>query len=143
MQTGSGEFQIQFHATKNIFKNNILNANAQDLFINNFTSAATPVADVNYNLYFSSAGAANSTWLWNNVTYTGYSAYLAGTKNDGNSKFADPLFVSLTAPDLHVKAASPANDAGINLGASVVGTQDLDGHPRVQGANIDIGAYEQ
>jgi hypothetical protein len=38
---------------------------------------------------------------------------------------------------------SPANDAGINLGPSVVGTTDQNGFNRVQGAKIDIGAFER
>jgi hypothetical protein len=33
----SGELQIQFHATNNIFYNNIVYANTLALFLNNFT----------------------------------------------------------------------------------------------------------
>ena len=146
LQTGSGEFQIQYHATNNLFENNILYANSQALFINNFTTWKTPPAHVDYNLYFSSVGADNSTWLWNNVTYSSYSSYVSGTGNDGNSPaFSDPKFLSLgTIPDLRVQSSSPAVDAGDNsLGAPIVGTVDYAGQPRAQGGQIDIGAYQQ
>ena len=59
---------------------------------------------------------------------------------DGN---LDPQFLSLTTPDLHIQSTSPAVNAGINLGPAVVGTLDFAGNLRVQGTNIDIGAYEQ
>jgi len=140
--TGSGEFQIQFHATNNVFKNNIAYATKQGLLVNNFTKSEPNPADVDFNVYNSSAGA-NSSFIWNGKSYTGFAAYRSGTGKDPASFFADPLYLSLTAPDLHVTANSPAVNAGINLGAAIVGTVDFAGNPRVQGTNIDIGAYEQ
>jgi len=46
-------------------------------------------------------------------------------------------------PDLYVQSPLPAVNAGYNLGSSVVGTLNLAGTPRMQGATIDLGAYEQ
>src|SRR5207253_504005 len=43
--TGSGEFQIQYYATNNVFKNNIVYASSQGLFINNWTSSEPNPAD--------------------------------------------------------------------------------------------------
>jgi hypothetical protein len=57
--------------------------------------------------------------------------------------FVDPRYLSLTTPDLHVAGASAAVNSGTNLGSTVVGTQDFAGGARLQGTNIDIGAYEQ
>src|SRR5450755_2658925 len=141
--TGSGVFQIQFHATNNVFKNNIAYATKQGLLINNFTKSEPNPADVDFNVYNSSVGAANAIFIWNGKTYTGFTAYRSGTGKDPNSLFTDPLYVSVTTPDLRLAANSPAVNAGINLGSAIVGTVDFAGNPRVLGSNIDIGAYEQ
>ncbi len=72
--------------------------------------------------------------------------------------YADPQLTSTDATtfDLRVQAGSPAVDAGLNVGVwNDVGDLDhdgdvaemcpvdLDGQPRVQGARVDIGAYER
>jgi hypothetical protein len=142
-QTGSGEFQIQYHATHNIFKNNIAYATKQGLLINNFTKSEPNPANLDENVYDSSSGAAKAQFIWNGKSYTGFAVYQKGTGKDRSSVFADPQYVDVTTPDLRVAAASPAVNAGVNLGAATVGHDDFEGNPRVQGANIDIGAYEQ
>jgi len=141
--TGSGEFQIQYHATNNVFKNNIVYATSQGLLVNSYTSSTSNPADVDFNLYFSPVSAGSATFLWVGKTYNGFAAYQTGSGKDHTSNYLDPLFVSTTTPDLHVQPSSRAVNAGINLGSAVVGTQDFAGNARVQGSNIDIGAYEQ
>ena len=59
----------------------------------------------------------------------------------GSGNIANPpLFVNPTAGDFHLQSNSPCIDAGNNA-YMTVGT-DLDGHPRVVGGTVDIGAYE-
>ncbi|MBV8549782.1 MAG: right-handed parallel beta-helix repeat-containing protein [Acidobacteriaceae bacterium] len=140
--TGSGELQIQYAATNNVFENNILYANAQNLFVNDYTTASASPAALDYNLYFSEAGESSGQWTWNGQSYTGLANFQKASGHDSHTKFADPQFVSLTTPDLHIDSSSPAVGAGTNLGASVVGTMDFAGNPRVQGTSIDVGAYE-
>jgi len=140
--TGSGEFQVQFYATNNVFKNNIVYATSQGLLVNDFTSSESNPVDIDYNVYYSSAGSS-SQWIWEKKTYTGFSSYQSGTGKDTHSYFADPKYLSLTQPDLQVEPTSPAVNNGINLGPGVVGTVDYAGNPRVHGNTIDIGAYEQ
>lgn len=139
--TGSGEFQIQFHATNNVFKNNIVYSTSQGLLVNNFTKSTGDPADVDYNLYHSPS--STTAFVWVGKTYNGLGSYQAATGKDPHSHFGDPLFVNGSTPDLHVQPNSPAVDGGVNLGSAIVGTVDFAGNSRVQGSNIDIGAYEQ
>jgi len=139
-KTGSGEFQIQYYATNNVFANNIVYAGAQGLFVHNFTTSEADPATLDYNLYYGTG--ATEVFQWNKVKYKGFSAYQAATGQDAHSLFADPLFVSTELPNLDVQAGSPALGAGTDLG-SVVGLVDAIGNPRVIHGTISIGAYEQ
>jgi hypothetical protein len=141
--TGTGEFQIQFYATNNIFENNIVSAISQGLFVHNRTNSEPNPATLDYNLYYSTAGASSGLWDWNATRYHGFNPYRSTTGQDSHSQFANPLFLSVKTPDLHVQPTSPAVNAGNNLGSAIIGTLDFAGNPRVQGAQIDMGAYEQ
>jgi hypothetical protein len=139
----SGEFQIQFYATNIVFKNNIVYAAPRNVFLFNTTTVANSL-DMDYNLYYSTAGANTATFNWGSKSYQSLINWQA-TGKDGNSRFADPQLtsVSTTTPNLKPLASSPAISRGIDLGATVVGTLDAAAQPRLQGPSIDIGAYEQ
>jgi TFIIF-interacting CTD phosphatase-like protein len=142
-QTGSGEFQVQYYATNNVFKDNIIYASAsQDLFFNNYTKSESNPVDVDYNLYYST-DAANAQWIWNGKTYTGFLKYQTGAGKDGNSHFANPQFLSTSTPNLNVGSGSPAIGTGVVLSGGVNGTVDFAGNPRTVNGLITIGAYEQ
>jgi hypothetical protein len=142
--TGSGEFQIQWYATNNIFANNIVYAGPQALLIHNFTKSEPDPAAVNNNLYYAASGGANALFQWNGVHYKGFTKYQTGTGQDAQTSFADPLFQSLTLPNLDLQAGSPALLAGANLGPAIVGNVDFGGYPRVSsGGQVSIGAYQQ
>lgn len=51
-----------------------------------------------------------------------------------------PAFVGLASGNLHLLSNSPCINRGNN--SYVTSATDLDGHPRVAGAAVDIGAYE-
>jgi hypothetical protein len=57
----------------------------------------------------------------------------------GGNQTASPLFVDAANGDYREAAGSPTIDAGV---ADQLGALDLGGNPRVQGAAVDIGAYE-
>lgn len=139
--TYSGEFQIQFHATNNVFKNNIVQAGSQGLLVNAFTGDTATPADMDRNLYFTHAAAP--TWIWRNVEYNSLASYLGGSSTDASARFENPQFLNTATPDLRVQSGSAAVSSGIDLDPTVVGTLDYAGQSRVQGAQIDIGAYEQ
>ena len=136
---GNG-FQIQYKATNNVFKNNIVHLANQGSFLYYFTKLTAAPAAMDDNVYY--ASAANPTWVWKNKGYSSIASFRTASAQDAHSKYADPLFVNLGGHDFHVLGTSPAVGAGTNLGASVVGTLDLAGNARVVNA-IDIGAYEQ
>lgn len=120
--TGQGNGTLSLGASISgyvVFKNNIVDASSGGLTVTGQTG--TSGLSFDYNLYFN--GTSPFT--------------------EAHSLNANPQFVSTTRPDLHVASGSPAVNAGINLGASIVGTLDFAGNARVQGTNIDIGAYEQ
>jgi hypothetical protein len=142
-QSGSGEFQIQYHARNNTFKNNILYANAQSLMVNAYVAAPSDPAMLNYNLYYATSGAANATFTWLGQSYNGFVAYQGATGNDAHSQFADPKFTSTAAtPVLTLQSESPAIGSGRNLGLVDLGLFDYAGNPRLTGALVDIGAYQ-
>ncbi|MBZ5628531.1 MAG: right-handed parallel beta-helix repeat-containing protein [Acidobacteriia bacterium] len=141
--TGSGEFQVQYYATNNVFENNIVYATSQGLFINNYTNSGPNPVAANHNLYFSSLSWSAAEFIWNGSSRTGFTSYQSASGQDIASWYADPLLLSLTTPDLHPQAASPAVNRGAELGAAVEGTIDFAGQPRVQGSRIDIGAYQR
>ena len=141
--TGSGEFQVQYYATNNVFKNNIVYAGtAQNLFINDFTSSSSDPVDGNYNLYYST-DAANAQWIWQGTAYTGFSSYQSVTHADVNSLFADPQFRDPNTPNLDVSASSPAVHAGIILANGLNGILDFAGNPRIVNGQINVGAYQK
>jgi hypothetical protein len=150
-RSGSGELLMQFHAQGNLYANNIVFANQQGLLVdwcppNASGTACVKVANapaaLNYNLYFSTAGAGNNQWVWDTANYGSLKDFHANTGNDGQSGFADPQFLSLSPPDLQVRTTSPAIGAGTNLGLVATGLVDFAGHPRLRRNTIDIGAYE-
>ena len=117
-----GEVILQYNCSGITIKNNICFASSGNAYLSNSGSNNTAVT-VSNNLYY--GAAANSPGSW----------------SDANAKYANPLLVNAPA-DLHIQAGSPAKNAGAALDASIAGTLDIDGQPRVIENAIDIGADE-
>ena len=143
LQSGSGEFQVQYNASSNLFANNIVYANSQGLLVNSFAASSTPPVTLENDLFYTSDGASAANWLWNNKTYTGLSAFQQASKSETHGLLADPLFRSAAMPDLQLSPGSPAINQGVNLGLAAEGAYDYAGSPRTTGAGlIDRGAYQ-
>jgi hypothetical protein len=110
--TGGGEFQIQYYATNNVFKNNIVSATAQGLFINDYTKEGPEPADLDYNLYFSPVPESDAEFVWRGKDQGGFPVYQAKAGRDQHSRFADQKFLNLESIDPRVRPASLAINPG-------------------------------
>lgn len=142
-RSGTGELSIQFHASNNQFKNNLLFASPQGVLVSSpNTYAATPLA-MDGNLYYSTAALADLTWRWNGKSLSSLAAFQAGSGNDKQSRFVDPLLINAAQLDFKPRNTSPAVNAGLDIGLGVLGSTDIAGSNRVLGGKVDIGAFEQ
>ena len=133
------ELYIQYDTRNNIIKNNIIFSSPAKNFIENW-SAVMSGNNVDYNLYFSSGGGTNGTWIWKNTTYSTFSDYQQFSGNDGNGLIGtNPLFLDADSGNLKILAASPAIDAADDTNCPATG---LFGEPRPAGTHCDIGATE-
>ncbi len=134
----TGEMNISYTENCEII-NNIF-------FINNSSGLALYIDDVgsqnltlNYNLYYNNSA---STFDINGSIYNSFAAYQAGSNQDLQSTFQDPLFTNIATDDYHLTGNSPALDGGDPNYTTSVGELDIDGDPRVLNDRIDQGADE-
>ena len=142
--TGSGEFQMQWNMSDDVFANNIVYAGQRCLMSLTKTEVdkTQPPVLIDHNIYFCDAGAEASTWARASGAMKGFENYVHSTGNDEHSRFLDPHFVDAAAHDFHLQPGSPALGAGTIYGLTV-GDFDLDGSPRVSSGKIDVGCYQK
>ena len=142
--TGSGEFQMQWNMSDNVFENNIVYAGPRCLIslTRSQVDKNQPPAVIDHNLYYCASGAQASTWAAGSATVTGFDKYVESTGNDRHSRFLDPHFVDTATKDFHLQSGSPAIAAGTINGVTV-GELDLDGSLRIKSGKIDIGCYQK
>ncbi len=147
--TGSGEFQMQWNMSNNIFANNIVYAGSRCLMtlIKTEVKSDEPPVNIDHNLYYCASGPKASTWKQIDTTVTGFEKYVQSTGNDRHSHFLDPHFVDAAAHNFHLQSDSPAIAAGTTDGVPV-GELDLEGSSRVKSGNVkseslDIGCYQR
>jgi hypothetical protein len=134
-----------WHGVNNLIYNNIIYGNANGgISIGKSTNNHQVYNNTVYNhpaygtnvAYNTSVG----TIIRNNILYQSGSMDDAGTATvQSNNLTTNPQFVDAAGNDFHLRATSPAIDAGIVL--SAVPT-DISGMPRPRGAGYDIGACE-
>lgn len=142
--TGSGEFQMQWNMSDNVFANNIVYAGPRCLISLTKTEVNKnqPPALIDHNLYYCDAGAKASVWAGVSSSIKGFDNYVKSTANDEHSRFLDPHFVDPGAHNFHPQSDSPALGTG-TIDQLPVGELDLDGSPRVSPGKIDLGCYQK
>ncbi len=134
--TGFGELWIQY-AEDNDVRGNIFKGRRNELL---FSEGGNVDNTLDYNLWSAPGGAGAATFTWRGTTYDSYAAYRSASGQDGRSRFGNPRFKRPRAKNFHLRAGSPAIDAGDPGVGSEVGNLDLDLTARVSGDRIDIGA---
>jgi hypothetical protein len=142
VQNGGGEFQVQFHATNNVFENNIVYAGAAGVALYSYTHSEADPVTADYNLYYTTA---DPQWWWQGSEKTSFMAYQDASGQDKHSHFENPELSSLKVPyDFDLSTHSPARGTGnFKLGTGDYGPTDFAGWPRTSGGTINIGAYEE
>ncbi len=118
-----------------VYNNLFLNVTGYAVGIN---SGAT--GEAKNNIFYNSTGWDASTpasYGTKNIWYKPGGS--VGSRFTGDLLNVDPMFVSVAGSDFHLRAGSPAIDAGVSLTAVPV---DMDSVARPQGAGWDIGLYE-
>jgi hypothetical protein len=114
LQWGNGEMQLRWRTSGCVIRQNILFAGAVNTLVTIPVAAANNVNNTfNDNVYYSAAGSGGAQWIWNNVGLTGFAAWKATSRQDAQSIFANPQFISTGAnPDLDLQSSSPAIPLG-------------------------------
>lgn len=98
---------------------------------------------LDYNLYDCPGGPAQSIWKWNRQRLIGFTAWKTTSGQDAHSLFSDPKFVkSGDRPNLHLRAGSPAINAGDPAFKPARKERDIEEEKRETGGRVDIGADE-
>lgn len=150
---GNGEIQFNHWCHHNTLRHNLVITGTQALLCSNPVAATIGGKSTNsdnqfdWNLWWSPGGALSSEWQWKNTYRTGFAAWKTATAQDSHSLFTDPRLrnPSLTgssAPDLHLRADSPAIDAGDPAVTPAPDERDIDRLSRLTGARLDLGADE-
>lgn len=117
-------------ADGNVWKNNIVHTSQWQMVWHN--NATNSVFD--NNVYY-----APTAPLWNwNGTKVDFATWKQRSGSDALSVVTDPLLVSPSSLDFHLKAQSPCIDRGVAVGL----TEDYEGTAIPQGGAPDAGVYE-
>lgn len=103
IKTATG--QLIYNQKNNIIINNRTGGAGTGTHTGSALTGMGGITGVDYNVYFSNAGANSSMAVWEGITYTDSTVYRAATlPNEVNTRFRNVTFVSDT--DLHLAGAS-------------------------------------
>lgn len=140
-RTGTfGISMTNFYFYNNTIVNNTTNSPPETLIID-CDAASMGTLYIKNNIFYirdyNYIASGTISFIHENNIYNLINTVLGYSLGTGE-KEVDPLFVDLANTNFHLTAASPAIDAGQNLGL----TPDYDGNPVPFGNATDIGVYE-
>jgi hypothetical protein len=137
--TGNGELMVQYALGCDV-RNHIVCAAPGNVLLSSTAPGGGNRLD--YNLWFSPAGAADMRIDWGGTLFRRFADYQKASGQDGHSLFADPAFLDPAQNDARLRAGSPAINAGDPAFVPAAGETDFSGAPRIAGGRVDCGAYE-
>ncbi|MCY7409989.1 MAG: right-handed parallel beta-helix repeat-containing protein [Chitinophagales bacterium] len=138
LDVGEGELYIEY-ANNCEVKNNIFRGNGNS-YLMNFYVTGTNGNSFDYNCWSVTTG--NARFVYNNVLYLTYAAYLTGSLQDVHSINTDPLFVDVVNNNFHLNTSSLCKDAGDPAYIPSAGELDYYAGSRLFNSRIDMGASE-
>lgn len=142
---GQGRGEINIAKSRDLlFSSNIVYTGPQNLAVATEQFGKENVYSIvlNNNLYFGPGGSRGLRFTGADTGLVGLNMWKSRTKQDSNSRIADPKFTDAAAGDFHLLLNSPAIDLGDPAFVPAEGERDLSGGPRIIGKAVDCGAYE-
>ena len=137
-----GEIRLTENCDSNVIRNNIVYARPVDVFIHKYTSTGSNNI-IDNNLYYTTG---TPQWIWNSTNgaaCTNLKDWKVASGNDTNSSNGlDPLLMSTSVPDLHIKSSSPAKNTGQVISVTISGATDIDGNARIVNNKTSKGAQQ-
>lgn len=139
--SGDGEIYLSY-SEKSVIENNIFYTNSKNYL--GYAELSQPTLSFNYNNFYGPGGTSELSADWNGKEYTGFAAFVSGSKTNANSIFGNPKLTnaSTTALDFHILSTSPAINKGNPSYSSATSETDFYGKTRISGGRIDCGADE-
>jgi parallel beta-helix repeat protein len=165
LETGGGQITLQFYLEKNLFRNNIIWANATTKqmiihYVEGGTAAQRAFGPSNvfdWNIYFCEGDEADIEFGLNptgsggnqgNKSYNGLAAWRTAIGSDANSTFHNPGFAvavpsaTPAATDFKITEASFARDRTAPTFVPHTNEKDFFGASRQANGRVDAGAHE-
>lgn len=132
------EILIQYYCYDNVIKNNIFHAKDNGIQLAYWNNTGSN-NDFDNNMFYNTG---SEEYSWQGTYYPSYSNWKVASGQESNGTSQAPLLIDPDNGDVRLSSTSPCIDAGVDLGAAIVGANDFDGNVRIEGVNIDIGAHE-